>query len=279
MLFLYASIMHSLMGEEQFSNFPKILNWEIGETEHYTPNTLYNAINGGSELYLKYDFLGMTTTDYVHNDNYITVELYKHATPNDAFGVYSMERPREDKYVNIGVQGFSEPDYIYFIAGQYYIKIRCLKVTPNSSSAMMNIASELSKQLNRGTVYPSLFHLFPNEKRIEYSDRYIKESVLGYSFLKNSFETDYKTDDNEYTLFILEGFNSEEAEAMLQAYLKNTNTIEPADKNSYIPINDRYNGDIALWQTDRYLIGSRGAISESESKKILREIAEQITKL
>ncbi|MCU4156550.1 hypothetical protein J1N10_11235 [Carboxylicivirga sp. A043] len=279
MILLFFTILHGLSASEPFKQFPEIEHWQLGEIDHYTPNTLYNAINGGSELYLKFNFKGMTTVDYQHNSNYITVELYKHASPIDAFGIYSMERPQDDKYFNIGVQGFGEDDYIYFLAGQYYIKVRALKVSNESKKAMKSIAQKLSEQLNNNTVYPCEFNSFPESYRVPFSDKYIKESILGYEFLKHSYEVKYSNADSEYTLFVLKGDNDTDAKNMLSEYMTETNSEAPIKDNTYYVLADRYTGNIGIIKAGQYLICSRGTISKEISQQQLEHIAKQLKQL
>ncbi len=276
MILFYASLLNTVLASEPFKLFPKIDYWEIGEIDHYNTNTLYNAINGGSELYLKYNFEGMTTADYLHNDNYITVELYKHASPIDAFGVYSMERPQEDKYLDIGVQGFGESDYTYFVAGQYYIKVRALKVTDESKDAMQAIISKLEKNLNGEAVFPEEFNYFPTKNKVRFSERYINVSVMAYSFLQHSFEVKYRNGEKEYTLFMLKSDTEDGACRMLQAYLEASKMIKDVAKNQFISINDRYNGDIGLMQVGNYILCSRGDLTQEMSEQLLNEIANNI---
>lgn len=276
MILFYASLLNTVLASEPFKLFPKVDHWEIGEIDHYNTNTLYNAINGGSELYLKYNFEGMTTADYLHNDNYITVELYKHASPIDAFGVYSMERPQEDKYLDIGVQGFGESDYTYFVAGQYYIKVRALKVSDESKDAMQAIISKLDMNLNGKAVFPMEFNYFPAKDKIRFSERYINESVMAYSFLRHSYEVKYSNGEKEYTLFMLKSDTEDGAGRMLQAYLEASKMIKDVAKNQFISINDRYNGDIGLMQVGNYLLCSRGDLTQEVSEQLLNEIANNI---
>lgn len=276
---LFTIFLHGLSATEPFKHFPVIDQWQRGAIEHYTPNTLYNAINGGSELYLKFNFEGMTTCDYQHNDNYITVELYQHSSPIDAFGIYSMERPQEDKYINIGVQGFGEDDYIYFIAGKHYIKVRALKVTEHSRKALESIAENLDRQLNKDAIYPAEFMCFPEQHRVPFSDKYINENILGYQYLKHCYEVSYLNKDSEYTLFLLKGDSAAETEKMLNNYMVETNSIAPIKDKTHYLLTDRYAGDIGVIKVKRYLICSRGKLPNETSIYLLNQIAAQLEQL
>jgi len=268
-----------LASEPHKKLFPEIDNWSIGEIDSYSPANLYNAINGGSELYLKFNFEEMVCADYKNGDNYITVELYKHARPIDAFGVYSMERPQEDKYCDVGVQGFREADYIYFLAGCYYIKIRALKVDELSAKAIDEIAQKQVEALNNKAVFPALYAVFPGDERVRFSEKFINESILGYAFLKHSYEVRYVNNKNEYTLFVLEGDDEQDANQMLTDYLRAAKFINPDKEPSFYCVEDRYNGTVGLIQAGKYLLCSRGNIGKEKSEKLLSYMALQINNL
>jgi len=273
MILFYASFLNTMVAAgSQDKLFPVIENWTRGEVERYSPENLYNAINGGSELYLKFNFMEMVTADYQRGDNYITVELYKHASPIDAFGVYSMERPQEDKYCSIGVQGFREADYIYFLAGQYYIKIRALKADETSLIAMEAIAQKQAECLNNKAVFPTLFSIFPLAEKVEFSEKYISESILGYKFLKHSYEVRYLAEGKEYTLFVLQGDDDADASSMLSDYLEAAKYVYPQKERAYHAVEDRYNGPIGIIKSGRYLFCSRGEINNEKSEKLLMEM-------
>lgn len=246
--------------------------WTKTEIKTYAPGTLYNAINGGAELYLKYEFKQMSKFEYQNGENYISVEIYEHGTPVDAFGVYSREKPSKDIYHNIGIQGFGENGYLFFVSGKYYIKIRASEVSNNSEQMVSEIAYQLVNKINDPTPYPAIFEHFPEDNRIKHSERYYRESILGYDFLSNSFEVSYNTDNAEYILFILKAENENSASEMLNQYLQFLNLPTKSNEGDLYSLDDRYNGIINILKSGELLICSRGNISPKESHEIFERI-------
>lgn len=259
--------------EDPAEIFPEISGWTIDNFKNYSPNNLYAAINGAAELFLKYDFVSMQRVDYLRDSNYISVEVYQHETPINAFGVYSREKPEKNIYFEIGVQGYKENDYLFFNAGQYYIKIRTLIVNEISIQAMQDIALKLAFELNCNAVFPQFFSAFPTQHKIKFSEKYYDKNILGFDFLHSSYEVTYKKEDNDYTLFLLEGKNEVDAQKMLANYFAYFDLPFKENNNNYYIIADRYNGDVFIVKKDRYLICSRGQISSDESLDILKEIS------
>jgi len=80
-IFLILSfLIHSTLGSglvkglseasEHSKLFPEIKGWEIsGEIKVYTPETLYDYINGAEELYLSYDFQELQVAEYLNEKN------------------------------------------------------------------------------------------------------------------------------------------------------------------------------------------------------------------
>jgi hypothetical protein len=256
--------------------FPEIPGWKIENFKSYTSNDLYTAINGAAELFLKYNFIEMSRADYLRDSNYITVEVYEHETPIDAFGVYSRERPDKNIYFEIGVQGYKEYDYLYFNAGQYYIKIRTLKLDTVSQKAMQDIAGGIALQLNGNAVFPQLFDLFPLGNKVIFSEKYYNESILGFDFLHSSYEVTYKKDNQEFVLFILEGEDEEDANKMIAGYFAYFKIPFEENKRGFFILDDRYNGEICILKKNKYLICSRGQIDAIEGEKLLLEIGSKL---
>jgi len=66
-----SGLVKGLSGASEHSKlFPEIKGWEIsGEIKVYTPETLYDYINGAAELYLSYDFQELQVAEYLNEKN------------------------------------------------------------------------------------------------------------------------------------------------------------------------------------------------------------------
>src|SRR3972149_9613743 len=66
--------------------FPEVKGWkQAGKPQAFSPETLYEYIDGAADLYLKYEFQELKVAEY-RNDRKasVTVEIYRHKTPNEA---------------------------------------------------------------------------------------------------------------------------------------------------------------------------------------------------
>ena len=113
-------IMHHPLGvsisEGKSFVFPEIIGWEqSGENQTFMPKTLYEYIDGAADLYLAYDFQELKVAEYLNDKKAsVTVEIYRHKSPNDAFGIYSQERLPDANYLNIGTQGYVDQNILDF---------------------------------------------------------------------------------------------------------------------------------------------------------------------
>jgi hypothetical protein len=268
---------YSLDSSTDSSLFPNIKNWKRGEIKTYTPENLYTPIDGAADLFLRYNFEEMTATEYATDSNYISVEVYRHKTPVDAFGVYSQERPEYNIYFNIGVQGYKESDYLNFLAGRHYVKVRANKADEKSMAAMTEIASVMAKNLNNNASFPVIFNAFPSEGRIPFSEKYIPKEVLGYRFLHTSFQAGYNTNGNVYKIFVLAGLDEQDAVKMLNDYF---NYLKQPASDTYeglFQVLDKYNGAIVILKSGKYLLFTQGNISMEESIRLLNEMKTKLS--
>ena len=67
----------------------------LGATEHYNPDTLFEKINGRAPAYLEFSFVELTSRSFTidaASGDFIDVFLFRHDSPLNAFGIFSLER-------------------------------------------------------------------------------------------------------------------------------------------------------------------------------------------
>jgi hypothetical protein len=82
-LFLFGLASVSPLSAAMPSVFPPINGWvKTGEIQTFSPDNLYEYINGAADLYLKYEFQELQVAEYQGSEKAsITVEVYRHKTP------------------------------------------------------------------------------------------------------------------------------------------------------------------------------------------------------
>ncbi len=111
--------------QEGASLFPIVPGWTVTtDTTVYTPDNLYDLIDGAADVYLSYGFTDLHLANYRDGKGTeVRVELYRHNTPANAFGIYSQERKPDYHFISVGAQGYRDEGVLNFLAGRYYVKV------------------------------------------------------------------------------------------------------------------------------------------------------------
>src|SRR5512137_1524240 len=100
----------SLPAQKNEPQFPSVAGWKLAVEETvYTPNNLWDVIDGAADLFLEYNFVDLHIARYQQTaDLEIKVELYRHKSSVDAFGIYSQERYPDYHFIDLGTQGYAD---------------------------------------------------------------------------------------------------------------------------------------------------------------------------
>ncbi len=260
--------------------FPDIDGWSRGgEIKRFDPNTLYDYIDGAAELYLSYDFEELQVAEYTAEKGAsCVIELYRHRTPYDAFGIYSQERPSEGTYLQIGAQAYFDEAILNFLSGTSYVKISCYDLSEKVQETMTGFAKKIAEKLGAGASLPWIVRCFPEAKKKDNSEQYVAKNFFGYEFLHSGFTADYEDSGSTFTLFIIEGSDAPDCEKMLRAYLQKTDQLKEETKEGEYTINDPYHGEIALIWKGKYIWGVSDCKDRSIRSQYLKLIEAELKK-
>ncbi len=239
--------------------FTSIDGWEKQEEiDVYSPETLWDIINGAADVFMAYDFQELYWGEYINSADstiYIVMEIYRQGDPVNAFGVYSQERPRTPQLIDIGVQGYTAPGVLHFFVADCYVKIRSHDRSEETVRAMEKMARHVSDLLDPDPEFPDIVTMLPEEGKIEYSEEFINTNFLGHPFLSGAFVSSYNIDRNRFNLFIIKNETREESEKILTDYY-NFSQQDPGEMTEGIHrINDRWNGEVGIVWKDNILYG------------------------
>ena len=243
-LWLFCTIPIRSMDPILGSLFPEIQGWKLTVNERvYGPADLWDIIDGAADTYLSYSFLDLHLADYENKAGIIIrVELYRHNTFDNTFGIYASERNPDYHFIDIGSQGYLEEGILNFLCGNYYVKIITGSTGENAQNYLVAIGEKVEKNLLQEKYWPAIIQIFP-QGSLPYSERYIAENFLGFEFLHSAFTADYNRDGEEFRIFVIRMDNPREVREMLKKYLeftKQTNEIS----DGLFKIHDPYNGDV-----------------------------------
>ncbi len=228
--------------------FPSVNGWkQVGEIQSFDPNTLYEYIDGGADLYLAYDFQELKVAEYQNDKKAsVTVDVYRHRTPTHAFGVYSQERVPGANFIDVGVQGYVEKHSLNFLSGNTYVKITSFDTGPEDQAILLAFAKAVAANLGERGAFPAMLAAFPGEGKVKNSEKFIARKFLGYPFLHSAFTADYDLSGKNFRLFIIEGKDQADCRGMLEKYLEQVGMKDKSVAEGPYALSDAYHGEIEL---------------------------------
>jgi len=223
----------------------------------YKPDTLYQYIDGGADIYLLYDFRNLLHQDFKSGDTEVTVDIYEMGKPDDAFGVYAAERSPGYKFMPIGAEGYRSEGILNFLQDHYYVKLS--GSGPNSRVLLDQFARTLSARIGGSRALPALLAKLPVENRVGHSEQYMKEDPLGHAFLAPAYVVTYAWGRQQGKLLVSVANDPAGAKTRLQQlaqHLKQTGEAVPAPElgEGGIRAKNSFEGRMIARAQGRYVI-------------------------
>ena len=245
--------------DELKSKLPQIFGWNLDtKVETFNPDNLYERINGAAEGFLMYNFREMIV--FVYNktnggeDEYITIQAYVHATPDDAFGVYAAERPTDTNFNDIGAEGYQEGSMLNFFVDRMYVKIESPSSSDDVVKAIEQIARKFGDNVNPDAGYPVGLQHLPETNKISHTEQYIPRGFLGHEFLNRAFVATYQVSGKKYQVFIINAGSIADAFETVTKYYSFTKQAGKIQEGR-LTFKDRYNGNLECQWKGQYLWG------------------------
>lgn len=263
--------------DELKSWLPPVDGWTVsGEVEVFNPDNLFDRINGAAPLFLENNFREMASMEYKKGADYITIQAYRHATPEDAFGMYSSERSSDLEFLPVGGEAQGDKTNLYFFAGNMYLKMWS-NASGDVSKELQVIGKALAEKIDAGAGYPPVIRLFPEQGQIPYSAAYITSNYIGHEFLRAVYTMKYEKDGQSFQLFVLDGGSPDGVKDVLTQYMAFTKQSDELKEGGLL-VKDRYNGDIPVLWKGRYLVGVYNENGDmiAGADVLLKELAEKL---
>jgi hypothetical protein len=166
----------------------------------YKPDTLYQYIDGGADIYLLYEFRSLLHQDFKSGAVELTADIYDMGNPEDAFGMYAAERSPGYKFMAIGVEGYRSEGILNFLQDHYYVKLA--GSGPNANALLDQFAHTLSGRIGGARTLPALLEKLPIENRVKHSEQYMRRDPLGHAFLAPAYVVAYARGRQQSKLLI-----------------------------------------------------------------------------
>ena len=183
-------------------------NWIVSEgPSEYSPDGLWEYLNGGAPLYLGYGFRRLAHVRYQPSGEDfagITLDVFDMGTELGAFGIYSSGRPPGAELRQWGAEGYRSGTVTAAWKGSYFVHAEADDDRPVLTEVLESLVEETCNGIAGGTSPPNILNPLPQVGLIARSERYIAEDLLGHSFLPGGVLATYEIDGREARLFVSE---------------------------------------------------------------------------
>jgi len=196
--------------------------WEIfDEVKQFTPESLYEQIDGRAEFFLAYDVIRMTFASFINSADtgkFIDLSVYDMGTPTNAFGVFSAERSQGEPPLALGRAGYRSYTNYYIWKGQYYIRIIASHTTGEFLRIGMDLAQKMTDFLQDSGEPVWGLTALPQADLVTGSVQYFKVDAMGLDFMRNTFTAQYQKGAAIVTAFLSRRDSKESAETTVDQY-------------------------------------------------------------
>jgi hypothetical protein len=185
----------------------------------------------------------------------VIVEVYRHGSPTNAFGIYSQERMANADFLEIGAQGYYEDKNLNFLNGPYYIKISSSKTGADDRDILVQFAKKVAANLGENNALPALLASFPEEGKVKNAEKFIGKNFLGYSYFHSAFTVDYNLSGQKFQLFLMLGDSADDCRNRLRRYFQQVKRPPEQVAEKRHEISDPYHGNIEIFWKGKYIGG------------------------
>lgn len=189
----------------------------------FTPENLYEQINGRAEFYLAFDMAEMTFASFEKDADdlqFIDVSIYDMNTPTHAFGVFSGERSKEAPPVELGREAYRSGANYYIWKGQYYIQIVASDTNEELQQLGMGIARKAAALVTDSGDSVWGLTALPEKDRLPQSEQYFLVDALGLDFMRNTYTARYDKAGTVVEAFLSQRDSQESAQAAMGRYIE-----------------------------------------------------------
>ncbi len=247
-----------------------VAGWQQkGAVRTYTPDSLYDYMNGNSEGYLIYQFVRMTGVTCTSGGDTIVIDISEMSDPESAYGIFCANRDPQQPDEKIGTAGQIKPRRATFVKDRYYVELAANPAKDHTPALKAYVAAMEPKIAGR-TDIPDTISWFPNEKLVAGSVRLVPESVLGIRILKRGYVGQYETGK----AFVLREASADAAAGVMEKLRARIGEVTRADLgDEAFEATDKYLGKMFVFRKGQYVGGTSGM---SEGRPIAKALAARV---
>jgi len=249
--------------------------WKLLEpVRSFGPENLYEEIDGEAELVLPYGLERLTVAVLGRTakpGSEVRLELYRMASPRDAYGIWSQYRYPDQEVLRIPPsEAIVSETSADFFRGETFVRVRS-KPGDGSRNDVVGISTEIVQHIaGSGAPPEEATALDGLPGRVSGSILYQKRALLGYECLAPGFEGKFSTDTatGRYLLLPPEADGGAARKARLARELPGYREVTPALRNAQTP-----SGSLWMIPEGGCVLAVAGKISRDQAEPLLSSFA------
>ncbi len=195
--------------------------WDLGDgPTWYTPDTLWEYLDGGAPRYAAYGLARMLHVRYQLGDDQlasVTVDVYDMASELGAFGIYSSIRPSVVEVRSWGVEGYLSQTIAAAWKGTIFVHAVADDDRPELIEALESVVAHVCDSVAGETSPPAVLAPLPPHGLVPHSERWVADDLLGHAALGGGVLATYEIDGRRGELFYCELADETAASDALQS--------------------------------------------------------------
>lgn len=258
-----------------------------GNVTLFDKESLFDRINGESELFFPYGFEVLAYARYESRQNpkiAIDMDVYQVGSLLDAFGLFSIFRRQDDAEAAIGTGGTISPSQLFFYQDHYFVRLQVTGTTSVDQEALRSCAGSLSRNLPAAGARPRALDVLAVPAVVSRSVRYMAQSLLGYAFFSKGLVADALLKGETVQVFLVNEGTAEAARRTLAAYgvyLKTSGSAPriTGDKGrSSLEGTDPLYGKVVAEQSGPSIVGAIRVKDMPAAKQLVEQILRRTTR-
>ena len=261
-----------------------IEGWKpAGKDRYFNPETLYNYINGGAELYISYGFREVISRTYSKpSQPNLTVEIFDMVEAKNAFGVFCHVREGIDYSYGQGCQVYE--DVIMFWKNQYFVSVVSVDETESSMSVIRKLAEDIDNLIKGEGQLPEILKLLPVKGLVEETILYFfhpawlnsfyyisDENILNINETTDGILAKYGDPENRCYLLIIEYPTVADAWVAFKSFSENYS--KEIQTSATVEIED--GSWMACKTMNKILVGVFNAGSKTQALELMKQVREK----
>ena len=221
-------------------------------------------MGSAAENFLRYEVIDVTAGKYaeVGGQGFANVEIFRFPDFVKSFGAYSMRKDASRRYLPIANEGYVSKYAVHVWRGPFYIRVT--GGARNAFESLTQLASFVAERMPAAPAKPAVFNFFPNDRRVQNSERYSADTGFSQRILGNSFQATFNVDGDMMDGLIIPSPNKAAAAKILGAYrdlyVRNGKLLDPIPNlgEDNFTAEDKYLGRAVAFRIDRFVIAFNG---------------------